>query len=95
MLLSFSRQAESSPRARRLESLVLGAVMLGVRFREMLLCDLGREGKTGVQVHCRAFGGAWGSWCRNKGEQGFCAVDGVWREEQVLRGGGEVAVGRT
>lgn len=60
---------------------MLGTVMLGVHFREMLLCDLGRKGKAGVQVHCRAFGGAWGSWCRNKGEQVFRAVDGVWREE--------------
>lgn len=84
--------AESSPRARCLETRVLGTV-LSVHVREMLLCDLGRKGKAGVQVHCRAFGGAWGSWCRNKGERVFRAVDGVWREES--RWCREVAVGRT
>lgn len=54
-MLSFARQVKPGPRAGYLEGWVLEAMMLGVPF-----CDLGRKGKTGVQVHFRALGGASG-----------------------------------
>ena len=87
-MLSFARQVKPSPRAGCLEGWVLEAMMLGVPF-----CELGREGKTGVQVHFPALGGPLGFLMQKLGRVGI--LYGGRGVGGMSRWFTEVAAGRT